>query len=342
MKKIILAILVISSSIVYGQNSTRDSLILQVDQYAKNTNKAAEIFLNKKLSPEERIKAIEPYDMIYDEKQVEQFKAIVFDDNETAEVRAIALNKIYQFVLDGEKIQALTTEWLGNPQTPKVLRYEALDLAGNLSFSSMDAPDIYQKMLEDPEYEFRLFAFSRLVIHGDARAQQKLIDGLENPQLALLPAPAAIGVLSMAPKREFYPTLYKIMQQTKDEATRLEAIRQLGFYKEARQKLIAISRNPNEKEQFREAALEALYAGDRENVVQYVTPILSDKSALPSLQIIGIQMTIDVRQSITYRAKAKHVDNYDLLIERIAKDKSKDPELQNIALNYIQSVRPKY
>ena len=63
----------------------------------------------------------------------------------------------------------------------------------NLSFSSMDVPDVYQKMLEDPEPEFRLIAFTKLIVHGDARAQQKLIEGLENPQVALLPAPDAIG-----------------------------------------------------------------------------------------------------------------------------------------------------
>ena len=59
----------------------------------------------------------------------------------------------------------------------------------------------------------------------------------------------------MALKKEYYPTLYKVLQQTTDEATRLEAIRALGFYQEARGNLISISRNSNEKEEFREAAL---------------------------------------------------------------------------------------
>jgi HEAT repeat protein len=211
----------------------------------------------------------------------------------------------------------------------------------NFSFSSMDVPDVYQKMLEDPEPEFRLFAFTKLIVHGDARAQQKLIEGLENPDSALLPAPDAIGVLSMALKKEYYPVLNKVLQQTPDDATKLEAIRALGFYQEARGNLISISRNANEKEEFREAALGALYAGNKENITEYVFPILTDKSATLRLQIIGIQMAIDVRQSVSYRIKAKKADKFDLLIKKLSKDKSK-PDLQEIAIKYIGYVRPKY
>ena len=57
-------------------------------------------------------------------------------------------------------------------------------------------------------------------------------------------------------------TLYKVVQQSKNEIARLDAIHALGFYKEARQQLITISHDANEKEQFRAAALEALDAGD--------------------------------------------------------------------------------
>jgi len=342
MKKIILLILIINYSLLYGQNGTKDSLVHEIDDYVTNVNKAANQFLNKKLSVAERLKAIESYEIIYDQKQVEQFKTIVLDNNENAEIRAMALNKIYQFVSGDNKLEPLMYQLLGNPQAPKSLRKEALELVENLSFASMDVPDGYQKMLEDPEYEFRLFAFTKLIIHGDARAQQKLIEGLQNPRVALLPAPTAIGILSMSLKKEFYPALYKILQQTKDAATRLEAIRALGFYKEARPKLIAISRDAGEQEEFRETALGALYSGDRENIVAYALPIVSDMNAPLRLQLVAIQMAMDVRQSITYRRKAVKADNFDLLIKRLSKDKNKDIQLQQMATKYVEDVRPKY
>jgi HEAT repeat protein len=341
MKLIICLLLLSTSAITFGQNSAKASLIREVDEYVKKVNKAAGEFLNNKLTIAGRIKAIEAYDIIYDDKQIEQFRMIVLDAKEQPEIRATALDKIYQMVDDDEKLVTLSIGWLDNQQAPKVLREEALQVMDNLSFSSMDVPDVYEKMLEDPELEFRRCAFTKLIVHGDARAQQKLIEGLENPQVALLSAPDAIAILSMSLKKEYYPSLYKVLQQTTDEATRLEAIRALGSYKEARENLVSISRNSNEGEEFREAALGALYAGDRENIVDYVLPILTDKSAKPRLRIIGIQMTIDVRQSIAYRIKTKKADKLDLLIKKLAKDNNM-PDLQQIAIKYIRYVRPKY
>jgi HEAT repeat protein len=342
MKQLILVVLGMYLATAYGQNAYKDSLVHEVDEYVKTVNKAAEQFLNKKLSPAERIKAIEPYSIIYDEEQAAQFKSIVLDDKELPKVRAMALNKIYAYVPDDERVQSLVIEWLGNPGAPTVLRYEALQLDENLNFASMEVLDVYQKMLKDPEPEFRLFAFTRLITHGDARAQQLLIKGLEDPKTALLPAPVAIEVLSMALKKEYYPTIYKVLQETKDESTRLAAIRALGFYKEARASIITISLSSHEKEQFREAALGALYAGDRDNIVNYVLPVLYDKSAWPRLQAIGIQMTIDVRQNMKYRVNAKKADAYDLLIKSIAEAKNRAPEVQSLAAKYIEFVRPNY
>lgn len=344
MKLRILILLIISTVVAHGQAAKRDSLAREIDEYVKTVYKAAAQFLNKRLGAAERIKAIEPHAILYDEKQIEQFKGVVLDSKEQPEVRATALSKIYPQVTSDQQLINLEMEWLGNPQAPKPLRQEALRLAGNQSFSSMNVPEVYQKMLDDPDIDFRLFAFTKLIIHGDARAQQKLISGLENPATALLPAPTAIGVLSMSLKKEYYPAVYKVLQQTKDEATRLEAIRALGYYPEARERIIAISRDGREKEAFREAALGALYGGDRDNIVQYVQPILVDKSATARLQAIAIQMTIDVRQAMTFRINAKQADAYDLLIKNIAEGKSdiKAPDVIRVAGKYLQSVRPKY
>src|SRR6478672_5572035 len=212
MKLIISLVLILTSAIAFGQNLAKASLVREVDEYVNTANNAAGKFLNNKLSIAERIKAIESYYLIYDEGQIEQFRNIVLNDQERPEIRAMALDKIYQVMPDDEKLVTLSIGWLDNPQAEKVLREEALQVMDNLSFSSMDVPDVYQKMLEDPEPEFRLFAFTQLIVHGDARAQQKLIGGLENPQSALLPAPDAIGVLSMGLKKEYYPTLYKVLQ----------------------------------------------------------------------------------------------------------------------------------
>jgi HEAT repeat protein len=342
MQKIIALALMLNVATAYAQDAYKDSLLHEEDEYVNTVNKAAAMFLNKKLSTAERIKAMEPYSVIYDQQQVAQFKTVVLDSKEPSQIRAVALDRIYSYATDDQQLTALRMEWLGNPKVPAVLRREALQVEQVLTFSSMQVADVYEKMLTDPEAEFRLFAFTKLIIHGDARAQQLLIQGLENPKAALMPAPDAIGVLSMAQKKEYYPALYKLMRQTKDEPTRLAAIQSLGFYQPARADIITISLNPNEKEEFREAALGALYAADRDNIVNYVLPILADKRASFRLQAVGIQMSIDVRQNIKYRVNAKKADRYDLLIKSIAEDKGKAAEVQAVAAKYMELVKPKY
>lgn len=342
MKNTVFAILMLCAAGALGQSAEREALAREVDEYVLTVNRAAAQFLNRQLSPAERIKAIEPHPFVYDERQVAQFKEVVLNDREPPEVRATALSKITNHVAGDERLLGLAVEWMGNPQAPKPLRQESLSLVSNLSFTRGLAGlnDVLQRMLDDPELPFRVFAFTKLVIHGDARAQQRLIQGLDNPEAAALPAPTAINVLSMALKKEYYPTLYKVLQQTRDEATRLEAIRALGSYPEARERLIAISRDSNEKEPFREAALGALYAGDRDNIVRYALPIVKDPAAPARLQGLAIQMTIDVRQSMAYRSRVKRADEYDRLIKSVAKDQARAPEVRSVAEDYLESVRP--
>jgi hypothetical protein len=341
MRTTILLLIALCPAMLEAQAPNKQAVAREVDRYIETVNQAAATFLNRKLPNAERIKAMEPHAVVYDKRQVEQFKGSALDTQESPEVRATALRKIVAHVPADERLVQLVTQLLSDPKAPKPLREAALEVEANLSFMNMNVPDVYHKMLDDPELAFRIFAFTKLVSHGDARAQQILIRGLENPAQASLPAPTAIAILSMAIKKEHFPAVFKVMQETKDPATRLEAIRVLGPYPEARQALVAIAHDANEKPEFREAALGALYSGNRENIVRYVTPILTDPNAPPRLQAIGIQMTTDVRQSISFRAKAGSADDYDRLVQKLARD-ARDGDVRVVANRYIEAVRPKY
>jgi hypothetical protein len=348
MKNIVLCIVISCFCITANcQASKRDSIEGAVNEYVQAVNKAANVFLNRQLSPAERLAAIAPYPFIYEARQAELFKRVVLSADETPEIRAMALNKIYQFVENDEKLLDQAIQWFSNPETPKALRAETLKLFGNLSFSSLPGIlDVYPKMLEDPDLEFRAFAASKLLLNGDARTQQLLIRGLENPGVALFEPALAIELLALSPKKEFYPAAYKVLLESRDEHARLTALQTLGPYLPAREKLIAISQSPNEKEAFRESALMALYSGDRDNIVKYVAPLLQDRAAPPRLQALGIQMSIDVRKSMAYRRskQAQRADDYDRLILSISEGKgpNQSEELQSLATRYLLLVKPNF
>jgi hypothetical protein len=332
------------TDVSYGQVSARDSVAQELSGYIKKVYAAAEQFLNKQLDTSERLKIIEPYTILYDEKQKQRFADVALDDREAPVIRAAALHRIHELVPENQRLQQLEDQLLGNPRSPAILRRESLHVAESLAFSSMKVPEIYQKLMDDPDTAFRIFAFTQLIVHGDAGAQQRLIQGLGEPSKAPLPASTAIEILSMAVKSEYYPAVYKVLLETKDETARLAAVRVLGPYKEARPKLIQISVDANEAEPFREAALGALYGADRDNIVTYATPILTDKSAGSRLQAIAIQMAIDVRQSMAFRTKAKKADAFDILVKNIAEGNGavRSDELQKVAGSYIRSVKPNY
>lgn len=342
MRKLILLITIVSAFIVSAQPQQEvESLAREVAAYRSTVARAAAEFLDRKLSVGERLKAIEPYALIYDVQQIEQFRGTVLDNEEAPEIRAAALDRIVAHVANDQRVTALRREWLANPNTPPVLRREALKVEANLSFTDPTIPEVYYKLLDDPDIEFRIFAFTRLVAHDDSRAQQRLIQGLQNPASAPLPAPIAIDILSMGVKKEYYPAVFKLLQTTTDDATRLEAIRALGPYQEAREQLIAISRDPKEREPFREAALGALFAGDHDNIVSYVQPLLTAVGTPGRLQAIGINMAKGVRQAMSYRLKAKKADDFDRLVQRLA-EASPDRDVRTVADRYLRSVRPRF
>jgi hypothetical protein len=344
MKNIIIALVVILFSInVFSQQTKKDSLLRAISNYRETVFKDAEVFLNKSLSPEERIKAIIAHAVIYDEKQRGRFVNTVLSDNETAAVRAVALNKVYQEADNDEKFSAQVLEWFANPETPKILRDETLNLVGNLSFSSMPGIlSVYPKMVEDPDIKFRTFAISKLVISGDPRTQQLLIRGIENPQTQLLDPVTAMGILSFSPKKDYYPAVYKLMLETKEEQSRLAAVQILGGYKEAMNELQKIAQSATEKNEFRKAALLALYSGDKAKATNLLPSLLSDKTASAELQILAIQIATDTRKNMAYRKKVKRADRLDMQISEILQGKglNKDKDLMQIANRYMLLVRP--
>jgi len=345
MKKYLSLLLILFSALPAFTQTTRDSLLNAVAGYTQLVYRAADTFLNTRFPQAVRLEAIGKYSLVYDPEQVAGFKRAVIAENEPPEIRAMALNKIYQYAENDEQLLAQVLQWLGNSRTPKPLRNETLDLVHALSFTSLPGKlEVYDKILTDPDARYRLFAASKLMANGDQRTQQLLVSVLEDSATALFTPLQAIALLSLAPKKEFYPAVYKILQQAGNEDTRLAALETLGAYTPAREKIISISRDPNEKEIFREAALMALYSGDKENIVGYVSPILNDKTASSRLQILCIQMTIDQRRSMAYRRskKARRADEYDLLVKSFADGSTvnNDEALKKIAEKYLLLVKP--
>lgn len=345
-----------------GQQDDREAARAEVEKHRQETARAAQVFLDQERSVEERIKAITPYAYVYEDKQVEGFKVIVRAQREDPKLRAVALSRIYAPAARDEKFQVDMRKLLVDPQTPQPLRDEVLQMIGSLSLSVM--PGIleeYYVLSEDADERYREFAVSKLLMYGDARTQQRLIEDLRSGRKPLFSPAKTIELLSWAPKKDFFPVVYEVFQKTDDQSTRLMAIQVLGPYQPAREALIEVSRNAKEDEALREVALLSLYSGDRENTISYVQPLLADRFTSDRLKGIAIQMALDVRQSMAVRrggsladvgsgrkqSKAsgiRQADDFDRLVRSIAEGKGVDrsEELAEIAQRYLLLVRPPF
>jgi hypothetical protein len=341
---IIFIALLLAGPLAFAQQAKKDSILRAVVAYRDIVFKDAAIFLNSNLGNAERINAIQKHPLVYDERQRALFKNIVLNEKEDPSLRATALNKIYGEVESDNKFFDETVKWFANPETPKVLREETLNLMGNLSISKVPGIlDVYHKMTNDPSQPFREFAFAKLVVNGDARAQQLLINGLENPSSKLLDAIPAMNILSLAPKKDFYPAVLKLLQSTQNTDERLVAIQIVEGYRQAKGTLTSIFLSPQEESRIREAALVSFYSSNKAEAVNFVPQILQDKSASDNLRIMAIQVAINERKKMSYRKKARGADNTDRQIKAIADNKeNNNKELVNVAQKYVLLVRPKY
>jgi hypothetical protein len=207
MKNIILLLILAGLGFeVSGQVSKRDSIANEVNAYVQTVNRAAAIFLDRQRPTDERLKAIAPHAIIYDERQIEQFKQVLLSNDEKPEIRAMALNKICEHIeKDDASWQASCCLVLQSTNTKSVARDETLRCISNLSFSTLiGILDVYPKMVTDP-HSIQGVCHFKLVANDDARTKQLLVDGLQNPTSALVPLANAIELFEFGSQERLLP-----------------------------------------------------------------------------------------------------------------------------------------
>ena len=331
----------------FGQIDKRDSLNSAIKAYRTDAARATEIFLNSNLPEKTRLDALRPYPHIYDDRKIEAFKSIILSEKQPLAIRAMAVEKITPQIEEDESLYNLLLKWFQSPNTPETLRNAAFEFFKIPSIHPLPGlKNLFTELIRDENMDIRSFAFMNLAVLDDARAQQILIDGLERPQNALLDQITSMEILNLFSKKEFYPTFLKIAKEEKNPNARLLAIQSIGPYAEATPLLQKIALDANEKENVRISALQALTNGTQKNNSQIIKQILEDEKSPEGLQIIGIQLAINQRNSMSYRRSkaAQNADELDRLILSIKQDEKKQTskQLAAIAEKYLLMVKPNF
>jgi hypothetical protein len=174
---------------------------------------------------------------------------------------------------------------LGNKDEPIEVRLAALQALQAASFSVVafepcrgDYLATLRKVVDDPDPELRQRVLGILMREKDGFAQKKLIEGLRNPDKALVPPEKALQLLSYDVHADAYKVARSIVRRPPNDEARREALRLLAADATAAPLFEKLLRDKNELREIRQISASALHALKPEKLQQLAREILLDKS----------------------------------------------------------------
>ncbi len=127
-----------------------------------------------------------------------------------------------------------------------------------------------------------------LALAKDGFAQQRLLEGLEDPQKALLPPEKALQLLSYDIHAGAYAAAHDILEAPPNPAAKLEALRILSADAGAAPLFESILRNKSETPEIRQLAAAALFALRPESLLAHAREIVLDDSEQAEIQATSL------------------------------------------------------
>lgn len=329
------------------ENPSRDTIRAQLDAHRANVAESATVFFDRSLSDVKREQAVEDITVFLDVDDVQNAIRTARDSDESARIRVLALTRI-QPHLDKEAafIEDLFS-WLADPSTPAKLRRSVADVLNGVMFSSFtmhakhtEYLTVLGDLLRDSDEDLRRLAFSTLIVYGDDKAEQLLLQGLESPEQALLSPVESIRILGLNLEGDAFPVLHQVLLNPPDDDSRLEAVRLLGSYKLSRNTILDIVDDSDESVGIRLAALQTLSANAPDQFASYTMKLVADEDAAESLRTYAIQSEFQRRLAQRQQIKAleQPTDNFDAQILQLRESDS--DAVRELAVEYSSVLLP--
>ena len=193
-----------------------------------------------------------------------------------------------------ENLQALLSV-LRDPNEPVEVRLATLQTLQAATFSA-DAFDSWRgdyiatlrEVAEDPDPELRQRVLGILAREQDGFVQKKLLEGLKNPEKALVSPEKALQLLSYDVHSEAYPVAREIVSNPPNADARREALRLLAADAGAAPVFEKILRDKGETTEIRQMSAAALHAIKPDKLQEYASEIVLDDSEDDELQATSL------------------------------------------------------
>jgi hypothetical protein len=230
---------------------------------AKRTPRAAfAVATSGKRSPQERAKAFveAPLAAIQSDDTLQASLKILRDRNEPIKVRLAAM----------QSLQAASFS---------VIEFEPY---------RADYFAALRELVDDPDPELRQRAMGILAREKDGYVQDKLLEGLKNPEKALLPPEKALQLLSYDVHAEAYPVAREILAEPPNPDAKREALRILSADAASAPIFEKLLRDKDEQREIRQISAAALQAVKPKRFQEQAREMLLDNKEYDDIQATAL------------------------------------------------------
>lgn len=231
--------------------------------------------------------------------------------------RVASLDAVTLAASEDDENLARALDILGDEDEPAEVRLAALEALQTASFSVVAfAPvrgeylALLRKVATDPNQELRQSALGVLAQNKDGFAQQKLLEGLEDPGKALVPPEKALQLLSYDAHADAYNAARKIIGEPPSEDARREALRLLAADAKSAPVFEKLLRDKSEKREIRQLSASALHGIDPKKFQEHARELLFDPSEYDDIQATSLN-------ALTNFGDTEAVANDEPLLKRV-------------------------
>jgi hypothetical protein len=208
-------------------------------------------------------------------------------------IRAMAQTPLAVCESDRKLQETLTT--LRDQTQASSVRRAALQMLQAASFSTIafepcrgDYVAALRAVVDDPDAELRERALGILAREKDGFAQKKLLDGLQNPDKALVAPEKALQLLANDVHAEGYAIARAMVKNPPNPDAKREALRLLAADATAAPLFESVLRDKDELREIRQVAASALQALRPEKMRAHAREMLMDKSEYDDIQATSL------------------------------------------------------
>jgi hypothetical protein len=219
---------------------------------------------------------------------------------------------------DDNKLQAMANV-LRDSSQPTPVRLAALQALQVASFAGShfdsfrgDYLAALRAVAGDADAEIRRRVLGLLAREKDGFAQQRLLEGLQNPEKALVPPEKALQLLTYDIHAEAYPLARMIVRNPPNEAAKREALRVLAADPTSKPLFEQILRDKDETKEIRQLAASALQSISPRALQSQAREILLDPNDYDDIQATSLTALTqfgDAAQVGQDKQLIKHVDS---------------------------------